>query len=280
MVLSPIARRGGALLLALVLLLTLGACRQKEPVSPDPSVPSAPEDPIGTEPEPPQTETPPDVPAPQIGSSNFEKTYSAGDGTELLSLSYALPKIENADGLSSLCMINAFYEAELQRLINLGQNDLLDSAQKAAESEAFFAPYFDEESFTEEYRSDSRISFLRAHPSYTGGAHPNLMLFSDNFDYTTGLRLTAADFFSVPLETYTPRLVEEIKRQIETDGAENYYDGYQEMLPHIFDPNKFYLTGDGIVFYFQPYDIAPYATGTPSFLIPFSELEDILISWT
>jgi hypothetical protein len=106
------------------------------------------------------------------------------------------------------------------------------------------------------------------------------VLFADNFDYTTGLRLTAEDVFSVPEDIYRTRILDEILKQIEKNGAENYFEEYREYLPQIFNPDQFYLTEEGIVYYFPPYDIAPYAAGVPSFLIPFSAMEDILEQWT
>jgi hypothetical protein len=33
--------------------------------------------------------------------------------------------------------------------------------------------------------------------------------------------------------------------------------------------NNFYLTKEGVVIYFQQYDIAPYSSGLPTFVIPY-----------
>jgi hypothetical protein len=280
----PLARRGAVLLLVVLLFTALVACKQQTPVTPDDTTPPETEQPDVSEPENPQpdnsqTEDPETVPEPQVGSSTYDKTFTTADGTQILTLSYAVPKIDNAVGAESLCMINAYYENHLQSLVDAGKGELLDMAQTAAQEGVMIVPYSDEENFTEEYQSAGLISFLRTRNSYTGGAHPNLELSSDTFDYTTGLRLTADDLFTVPAETYVSRIMGLILKQIEATGADNYFDDYKEILPQIFDPNRFYLTDEGMVFYFQTYDIAPYASGAPGFLIPYSELEDILTQW-
>lgn len=275
-----LVRRGAALLLIVFLFTALGACRQRVPAEPNPTEPVQTETPGGTEPENPEPEEPASASEPVVGASTYDKTFYTEDGTKLLSLSYAVPKIENAEGNDSLTMINAYYEAQLQAMVDAGRGELLETAEIAAQEGYLILPYSEEESFTEEYRSESRIAFLRTRSIYNGGAHPNFVLFADNFDYTTGLRLTAEDVFSVPEDIYRTRILDEILKQIEKNGAENYFEEYREYLPQIFNPDQFYLTEEGIVYYFQPYDIAPYAAGVPSFLIPFSAMEDILEQWT
>jgi hypothetical protein len=48
-----------------------------------------------------------------------------------------------------------------------------------------------------------------------------------------------------------------------------YFENYAELVNENFKPSHFYLSKDGVVIYFQQYDIAPYATGMPSFTIPY-----------
>ncbi|MDR3263084.1 MAG: RsiV family protein [Clostridiales bacterium] len=51
----------------------------------------------------------------------------------------------------------------------------------------------------------------------------------------------------------------------ETPGI--YFDDYQRLIAQKFNPDNFYLTENGIVIYFQQYDIAPYSTGIVEFNI-------------
>ena len=46
-----------------------------------------------------------------------------------------------------------------------------------------------------------------------------------------------------------------------------YFDDACNLMLNTFRPQNFYLTPRGIVIYFQQYDIAPYSSGIPTFLI-------------
>ena len=48
------------------------------------------------------------------------------------------------------------------------------------------------------------------------------------------------------------------------------FDDYPELLRSTFQAGNFYLTPEGIVIYYQQYDIAPYSSGITEFLLPFS----------
>ncbi|HWQ73960.1 MAG TPA: RsiV family protein, partial [Syntrophomonas sp.] len=45
---------------------------------------------------------------------------------------------------------------------------------------------------------------------------------------------------------------------------------YEELVEQTFDVNNFYCTPQGVVVYFQQYDIAPYASGIREFLLPYN----------
>ena len=48
-----------------------------------------------------------------------------------------------------------------------------------------------------------------------------------------------------------------------------YFDDYATLLRGNFNIKGFYLKPEGIVIYYQQYDIAPYVSGLPEFLFPF-----------
>lgn len=63
-------------------------------------------------------------------------------------------------------------------------------------------------------------------------------------------------------------------KMTETDAEQNMY--FPENFTGITDAQHFYLSDNGIVIYFYPYDIAAYAAGFPEFLISFDDLKDAL----
>ncbi|PYZ97691.1 hypothetical protein CR205_03605 [Alteribacter lacisalsi] len=57
------------------------------------------------------------------------------------------------------------------------------------------------------------------------------------------------------------------------ENPENYFpDAYEGISPD----QPFYVTGDSLVLYFAPYEIAAFAAGFPEFRIPFTEIEELL----
>lgn len=56
-----------------------------------------------------------------------------------------------------------------------------------------------------------------------------------------------------------------------------YYEDYPALLYSAFHADSFFLTQDGVVIYYQQYDIAPYGAGIPEFLIPFSQDSPLFI---
>lgn len=110
--------------------------------------------------------------------------------------------------------------------------------------------------------------------SYTfmGGAHGATFRNSDTWDFSTGSRIELKAFYpkGAPFAEY---LFGNIERQIakrlkSTPGS--YFDDYAQLLRENFHPENYFLKPEGIVIYYQQYDIAPYSTGLPEFLIPFS----------
>jgi hypothetical protein len=55
-----------------------------------------------------------------------------------------------------------------------------------------------------------------------------------------------------------------------------YFDGYQTLITKYFNPASFYLIPDGVSFYYQQYEIGPYAIGMPTFTFSYSELPDVV----
>jgi len=63
-------------------------------------------------------------------------------------------------------------------------------------------------------------------------------------------------------------ILKEINRQI-LDNKEIYFEDACNLVLETFNPDSFYLVPEGIVIYFQQYDIAPYSSGIRTFLIKY-----------
>ena len=94
-------------------------------------------------------------------------------------------------------------------------------------------------------------------------AHPNTYRQGFVYDITTGARLTLADLLP---DGYQEELAAAIITQIKSAGeAENYYPGYEQLIPSILAQENWYLKDGAIYLIFNPDQIAPYALGILEF---------------
>lgn len=118
------------------------------------------------------------------------------------------------------------------------------------------------------------LSLTVVYNSYTGGAHGNYNVTPYNYDLITGKEIALKNLFKEDFD-YAKAINEEIKKQIEVLNKDNHLiQGFES----ISEKQPFYIEGDNLVIYFQPYEIASYAMGTPRFKIPVSLFKDNFIA--
>jgi hypothetical protein len=112
--------------------------------------------------------------------------------------------------------------------------------------------------------------------SYTGGAHPNSSVSFYNFDRQTGQMLTLEDVVSDT--TSLRNLVEKSfrKQQAVAPGNNLEEKGYFLRDGQFFLPANFGIGAQGILFYYNPYEIAAYAVGPIQVMVPYTQLDGVL----
>ena len=116
--------------------------------------------------------------------------------------------------------------------------------------------------------------------SYLGGAHPNSFLTYSNYNLENGEQVSLDDCFNKDYVEQLNSIGEKIFRQQKnlTSKSDLNSEGYW------FDENKFELNDNfaiiqnGLLFYFNAYDIAPYAMGSTELIIPYSEIKQLILS--
>ncbi len=112
---------------------------------------------------------------------------------------------------------------------------------------------------------------------YTGGAHGLLTHFFYNYETTTGEVLTEDDVFT---DGYQFILSDILRRKLieQLDTMQTIDDLYQSDydVESIVPNGNFYLTTDGLVYCFNPYEIAPYSYGATSITLTPMDLQPIL----
>lgn len=107
---------------------------------------------------------------------------------------------------------------------------------------------------------------------FTGGAHGNTIRTAETWNVQTGQCLTLEQLFPCqrnPRDLVIQQVVEQIRQQ-ENSPDFPYFDDYETLVKQSFCAKDFYLTEEGLVVFFQQYEIAPYASGIPSFTIPYN----------
>ncbi|MBR1802386.1 MAG: DUF3298 and DUF4163 domain-containing protein [Clostridia bacterium] len=119
------------------------------------------------------------------------------------------------------------------------------------------------------YQSNKVISIYQDEYTFTGGAHGSTIRTAQNWDLPLARIIDLQDFYP-----NNPYYLIEILKQINSQIAERikqepstYFDDYCQLVLESFRLENYYLTPKGIVIFFQQYDIAPYSTGIPTFLI-------------
>lgn len=132
-----------------------------------------------------------------------------------------------------------------------------------------FEAYID---FVVTYNQNCAISLYFDQYEYAGGAHGLTVRYSDTWNLQKSKRIDLSELFPHK-SNYREYIIDMINQQIASEiasGNNPYFENYSELVNENFKANSFYLTKEGVVIYFQQYDIAPYATGLPTFLIPYN----------
>lgn len=113
---------------------------------------------------------------------------------------------------------------------------------------------------------------------YTGGAHGNRRVSYVNLDGITGNRIELTDIVLTGNETaLTWRYADKLRADRKLpDGVDLNEAGY--MLPEgrLELNTNFAVQGDGLLFYFNVYEIAPYAAGPTQLKLLWEEIDDLL----
>ncbi len=119
-------------------------------------------------------------------------------------------------------------------------------------------------------RTDSLVS-LYTDTVITGTPRRQVLRRADTWDLRSGLLLPLREFFP-PHAPYRRSLLQAAQTQIEAQLAQGislYHEDWPARLRTAFHSHRFYLTEDGLRFFYPMYAIAPAAEGIPTFSLPY-----------
>lgn len=220
----------------------------------------------------------------------YEDTVRDEDGTVLAECSYELPvmSVLQGDGspleeagspeqeaaLAAAETFNARFgqwKSNAQTLAESAKEDQAFRNEAGLESVA----YTDDLRCTV-YQTDHLVSVSGLYYTYTGGAHPNSILMSWNFDVEAG------EFFEPEILDEGKDLREFVQqalvRQARQTAAENnmavgeyFWEDYSDTLGE-WSSYAVSFDGEGMTVGFSPYELAAYAAGAQVFRLSYEEL--------
>lgn len=198
-----------------------------------------------------------------------ELTFCA-DEVPLLTAQALLPHWENR----SSGRFNRYYRACCDSFQRLCRQELFPRAESAyyrARENASPIPQWQAQlSTTITLRRDHLIS-LHTDTQVMGMPRPYTARRGDTWDLRCGLLLSVADCFP-PRVCWRRRLLDAAAEQMEErieHGLAHCHENWRRELRRTFHSHHFYLTQDGLCFFFPPDTIAPAAAGIPTFSVPY-----------
>lgn len=124
------------------------------------------------------------------------------------------------------------------------------------------------------YQTENYLAVKYINADYSGGAHPNTVITYLNYNPKTNAALTLDSLIANKAQLLN--LAEKMFRKNEKLSATApLTDGYFFENGKFALAQNFYVSKDGLVFVYNPYEIKPYAAGITELVIPFAELKEI-----
>lgn len=112
------------------------------------------------------------------------------------------------------------------------------------------------------------ISLFFDQYQFTGGAHGNTVRTSQTW-MLRDCELLELEHLVCCAPDYKTYILAAVEAQIKKE-PEIYFENYEELIAETFNKSSFYCRPQGLVVYYQQYDIAPYSSGIREFLIPYT----------
>nr|WP_326184298.1 RsiV family protein [uncultured Oscillibacter sp.] len=198
------------------------------------------------------------------------------EGIPVLTASVSVPRPEPAaDGVSR--RIHRYYQLQCRAYLRYCERWLLPQAEaeyRAALAASAPLPCFRAElGYRVTYNQDGLWSLYTQSREVTLPGQTLVTRRGDTWDLAAGYPVPLGDFFP-SRSPWRRRLLAlaaaEIERR-ERAGIARYHEGWRRELRRHFNPQNFYLSGEGLVFFFPMYAIAPGTEGVPAFLLPYGE---------
>ena len=156
------------------------------------------------------------------------------------------------------------------------ERELTKEVQELADSlDDYSIPKYSTSSSVQEisYMDGRYLSFCQEGYDYWGGAHGMPYWIGYTFDLETGKRLMLSDVIGNSEEELKDIVTEYFAEMINESPESFWSDAIENVREWTSLKDSFYLTEEGMKFYYEPYALACYAAGFQSVVIPYDEFE-------
>lgn len=196
------------------------------------------------------------------GISLTEKKYE----TDTSSVEVQIPEFKN------------FSDKEFEEKLNAEYNDTInkwleDFSEKSTKNSSGSEKCLFRITQTLKFNSAPFLSLVGDVYFFTEGIHGTSSRLVKNIDTVKNTELKLSDLFSD--SAYETLINRKITEMLETN-AEEYHDLWEKPVLSSIHQEFFYLSDDGLVIFYPPYELSYYARGFVEFCIPYSELSGYL----
>ena len=156
----------------------------------------------------------------------------------------------------------------------------IEAKKKGFKDEEYLMTCYDHITGTADVGLEGILNYTFREDYYGGGAHPTQLVTIQRFDLSDGRPIGLWDVFADSCSnTLKNMLTQKLMDAEQVSTIEELREkGFLEMVD-MFLPQNFWLDKDSISFFFNQYDIAPYAMGQTSLSFKYKEIMPYLKEW-
>ena len=120
---------------------------------------------------------------------------------------------------------------------------------------------------------EGRLVSLYTDSAESGGERRIVLRRGDTWDMTSGTPLRLTDFFP-PHTPVRKRILSAVRETVEREerlGLYRYLPDWRARMRRSFNPQNFYISDEGLYFFYQSFAIAPLSEGISTFFLPYDE---------
>lgn len=163
-------------------------------------------------------------------------------------------------------------------IANSFEKELKDLYEPDDEFQETFAYEHTQKGTVSERPLDGIVAYTNRIETYTGGAHGGAMESYINFHTKTGLKITSNEVFGKNQNAVIKLIKEQIVKDNDCKSAAELEEkrGIFSLGDVFISDNNFLLQSDGVLFCFNPYEIAPWSEGFIYVTLSYDQLEGLI----